>query len=219
MVKTNKLMISLVIAAVLVYMVGMISPVHAAEFAKTNIDVRCHIDKKIPSGHTFTYELKAGSETTPMPKDSLYGVKTVKMTKSGKVDFGDIVFDHPEVYYYSISETTGEWGDFRPCQEEYTAILIVNSEGQVQTIIQNNQGEKPDKILLENTYGKKGDDDGGGGSGDDSDGEDERSSAQTGDSIKYIVTGFAAGMFAMFMLLTILKRIATTGKVKVREFR
>ena len=214
MIKRKSKGIALIAAVMtLLFMLSAVC-VYADAFATANIDVRCKIADNIPKGHTFTYELRANAEGNPMPEGSLYGVKTVKMKKSGRVNFGSIEFDHPEVYYYTMRETTSEWGNFKPDPTEYTVILIANNDGQVQTVIQNNKGEKPDRAEFKNTYNTPHDD-------DDEDEDEERSgsSAQTGDTFRYILIGFAAGMSAMFLVITVYKRMNASGKEKVREFR
>ena len=127
---------------------------YAEELASCEIPVTCRISPDIPLDLDldFRYTLKAGNEECPMPEGSHDGEKTVHMTDSGKVEFGRIVFDHPDVFRYTLKETTDEAGAFRRDSTEYQAALIADADGKVRMVVNTDRGSKPDKIEFVNSY-------------------------------------------------------------------
>ena len=146
------------IAAVTVLLLLMTAPaarqVYAEDFAEYEIPVTCRISDDIPLDIDldFTYLLEADSEDCPMPKGSNAGKKTVHVTDSGKVDFGKISFDRPEVFHYTLKEITNEKGRFRRDKTEYHTTLVTDTDGNVNMVVNNGEGKKSDKIEFANSY-------------------------------------------------------------------
>ena len=130
--------------------------VYAQELTSYEIPVTCRISPDIPLDFDldFMYTLKAGSEKCPMPEGSEDGRKTVHVTDSGKVEFGKIIFDHPDVFHYTLQETTSETGAFRRDRTIYDAALIADANGNVRIVVNTDKGSKPEKIEFVNTYNK-----------------------------------------------------------------
>ena len=78
--------------------------------------------------------------------------KTVHMKKSGKIEFGRISLDHPEVYSYTVRETTPERGNIRRDHSVYAVSLMADSKGRVRIAVKNENGEKQGDIVFRNTY-------------------------------------------------------------------
>ena len=146
------------IAAVTALLLLMTAPaarqVYAEDFAEYEIPVTCRISEDIPLDMDldFTYLLEADSEDCPMPEGSNAGKKTVHVTDSGKVDFGKISFDRPEVFHYTLKEITNEKGRFRRDKTEYHTTLVTDTDGNVNMVVNNGEGKKSDKIEFANTY-------------------------------------------------------------------
>ena len=146
------------IAAVTAFLVLAAAPaaghVYAEDFAECDIPVTCRISDDIPvdMGLDFTYRLEADSSDCPMPKGSDGGRKTVHMTDSGEVDFGTIRFDKPDVFHYTLMETTAEKGRFRRDKAVYHTTLVADTDGNVNIIVNNDNGKKPEKIEFVNSY-------------------------------------------------------------------
>ncbi|MBQ3281615.1 MAG: hypothetical protein IJH41_04335 [Eubacterium sp.] len=131
--------------------------VYAEDFAECEIPAVCSISGDIPDSldMDFTYTLRADDPGSPMPEGSENGVKTVHMTDSGKLDFGTIRFSNPDVFYYTLAETTEEADGFRRDRTRYRAALMVDSDGHVTTVITSDSGTKTGKAAFRNTYRKK----------------------------------------------------------------
>ena len=145
--------IPLLIAAVLSVSLMPDAAVHADTFAEAEIPARCIVSRAVPEEYRdFTYVLEAESEDCPMPDGSHGMTKTVHMKKSGKIEFGKISFDHPEVYIYTVKETTPERGKLRRDHNVYAVSLMADSKGRVRIAVKNDSGEKQEEIVFRNRY-------------------------------------------------------------------
>lgn len=128
--------------------------VYADQFATYSIPVTCRISPDIPVDMDldFTYTLRAENGDCPMPEGADGEEKTVHMTDSGAVEFGKITFDHPDVFHYTLQETTAETGSFRRDRTEYSAALIADTDGNVRMVVNTDKGKKPEKIEFANSY-------------------------------------------------------------------
>lgn len=131
--------------------------VFAETLADYEIPVTCRISENIPVDldMDFTYSLQADSDDCPMPEGTKDGVKTVHMTDSGDVKFGEIRFDRPDVFHYTLKETTKEKGFFRRDKTEYHAALMADTDGKVKMVVNNDNGKKAEKIEFANSYNRK----------------------------------------------------------------
>ena len=126
---------------------------HAASFAETEITVKCVTAENVPADRrNFSYTLTADSEEVPMPEGSDGRTKTVRIKESDIISFGSISFSHPEVYRYTVRETTEEWSKFRRDKTVYKIEVLVDSNGNTHTVIRNSNGEKVDKMELVNRF-------------------------------------------------------------------
>ena len=132
-----------------------VSCAYADAFAEAEIPVSCRVSREVPGElRDFTYMLSAVSDNAPMPEGSESGRKTVHMERSGKIRFGTIEFSHPDIYEYKLMETTPEWGAFRRDHSVYHVKASVDADGKVRITAAGESGEKPEKILFRNSYGR-----------------------------------------------------------------
>ncbi len=173
---------------------------YAEGFARCEIPVTCRISADIPVDMDldFTYSLEAEDSSCPMPAGSKDGQKTVHMTDSGAVDFGEIIFDEPDVFRYTLKETTDETGRFRRDPTEYHTTLVAESDGNVKIVVNTDKGKKPEKIEFVNSYAPE--------TGKDENAEEEsaeESVPKTGDSsnICIYMAVLAGCAFAVLILV------------------
>ena len=149
-IKKKLLLLALVVCVSLIP-----AAVNAEPFAEAEIPVSCKVSPRVPEKYRdFTYTLTAESEDCPMPEGTEKGIKTVHMRKTGKIDFGKICFDHPEMYSYTIRETTPDRGRFRRDRNVYKVSLMADTTGRIRVAIKNGNGEKQERIVFRNTYQK-----------------------------------------------------------------
>ncbi|PLS29624.1 Spy0128 family protein [Bifidobacterium parmae] len=94
----------------------------AFDFTKT-LDGRA-LDK---GEFTFTLTGATGADGTvaPMPEGAKDGVKTVTNAADGKVTFGEITYDKPGTYAYTVRETAGDLGGVTYDDTVYTVTVTV----------------------------------------------------------------------------------------------
>ncbi len=205
---SKKSRISLILIAVLALILSVPYCSAAAyadsSFATATIPARCKIANNIPGTHIFTYELRADSDSTRMPEEANGSVMKVAVTKSGKLDFGTIVFDHPEVYNYTIREVSNEFKYFKKDPQVYRVAVYADTDGKVFTIIRDKNGKKPDEILFKNTYNKPE--------------PAKKKTAQTGDTIRYMIIGVIGFLCLIALAFVVPKRADTNGKERIKEF-
>ena len=128
--------------------------VYAEDFASGKIPAVCRISSDVPESLDvdYRYTLIADDPDNPMPEGSEDGEKTVHMTDSGNIDFGMIEFSHPDVFYYTLMETTEGPSGFRRDRTKYRAALMADSGGHVTAVITEDTGAKTDKAVFRNSY-------------------------------------------------------------------
>ncbi len=177
-----------------------VSCVYADAFAETEIPASCRVSREVPGEYRdFTYMLSAVSDKAPMPEGSENGRKTVHMERSGKIRFGTIEFSHPDIYEYTLMETTPEWGTFRRDHSVYHVRASVDAEGKVRITAVGRKGEKPEKIIFRNSCGRE-------------------SSPKTGD--RNAVLRYAAAMiFSVSGIIILILHLRKSGSKKKGVFR
>lgn len=74
---------------------------------------------------TLTGAIGADGSTAPMPEGAKDGVKTVTNAADGKVSFGEITYDKPGTYAYTVRETAGDLGGVTYDDTVYTVTVTV----------------------------------------------------------------------------------------------
>ena len=185
-------------AAIAVLMAVLLCQCPGISFADTfvsgSIPASCNIADGIPDDRKdCTYELTQGSLDAPMPEGSIDGARTVHMTESGDIDFGEISFSHPDVYYYTLRETTAEWKRFKRDKNVYSAQVVVGSEGNVKVTYKDSDGGKTEKAVFSNEYRSR-------------TRNSDYSSPKMGDSIREFVLACASLLCALIILVFIVRR-------------
>ena len=168
-------------------------PASADTFASAVIPATCITAEGMPdSRRNFTYELIAQSENDPMPAGSENGIKTVHMKRSGDIDFGRITYSRPDIYCYTLKESSREWGGFRRDHNVYTAQVVVGAEKDVSVVFKNSKGEKTERVEFVNRYspGKRA----------------GQKAPKTGDGIRVLAASAAALISSAVLLIILIRR-------------
>lgn len=112
---------------------------------------------------TYTFELTADDKSNPLPK-----VTKIELTKAGEADFGDVIFERPGDYYYTVKQTTEDELGFVLDSSVYKIRVfaylideqakdskeIVTPDKLVATVIISKEGDKQksEKVLFKNDY-------------------------------------------------------------------
>lgn len=90
----------------------------------------------------FSFVLHAEDEMSPMPEGSDGQDRTVTIGAGGKVDFGDIIFDYPGVYYYRISRQPEKHTRIREDDTEYRIMIASLNDGSHEMTIHKVSGSQ-----------------------------------------------------------------------------
>ena len=100
----------------------------------------------------FSFTLTAESENDPMPAGSEGKRKTITLKGEGTVDFGEMIFEYPDTYYYSVSRNDEKHDHFAADNCSYKVMIVKLSDGTVRKIIWDEKEEKADEIVFTDEY-------------------------------------------------------------------
>lgn len=101
---------------------------------------------------TFEFLLTAQDDKCPMPEGSSGRVKSVRVKGSENPDFGDISFEYPDEYRYTVSRQEGKYENLDIGNEEYSVLIIKFNDGTTQMVLQDGRGEKVETITYTDQY-------------------------------------------------------------------
>ena len=112
---------------------------------------------------TFSFRMQATDPTSPMPKGSEAGTKTVSLAGPGEVSFDTITFDKVGTYSYLVSEVQGKQAGWTFDQTQYLVTYHVTDDwsGQleqtrtIQPVTADGVGDAVETIGFANSYSAK----------------------------------------------------------------
>ena len=121
--------------------------------ARFNIPVRHSIAGDEYKGNdSFEFILAAADDNCPMPEGSENRIKRVTVRGDEDPDFGDIVFEYPDAYYYSVSRCGSDYDNLEQDTEMYKLMIIKFNDRTVQMVAWNSSGEKVSEITYIDEY-------------------------------------------------------------------
>ena len=116
--------------------------------------------RKIVSGapaanSVFTFELKAGNASWPMPAGSVNGVKTLTIEGSGVKDFGTWIYYNTGVYTYTVYEVNAAERGYTYDTEVYTITdTVTDANGQLvnSRVVRNSANVQVETMAFVNQY-------------------------------------------------------------------
>jgi pilin isopeptide linkage protein len=112
---------------------------------------------------TFSFRMQATDPTSPMPKGSEAGTKTVSLAGPGEVSFDTITFDKVGTYSYLVSEVRGKQAGWTFDQTQYLVTYHVTDDwsGQleqtrtIQPVTADGVGDAVETMGFANSYSAK----------------------------------------------------------------
>jgi len=150
----------------------------------------------------FTFQLKAGNPSNPMPTGGANGVKTVQVRGSGSTEFGTWPYTAEGTYYYTISEVNSGSSDYTYDTTVYTitdTVIAENGQLKLSRVVTNNANRPVTSCSFINTY-KGGSTNPGGGNPGGGTTTDPGKGPKTGDDSEttlYMILFCAAGVTAL----------------------
>lgn len=121
--------------------------------AVVNIPVRHRITgDKYDGEDTFEFLLTAQDDKCPMPEGSSGRVRIAKVTGAGDPDFGDMVFEYPDEYHYTVSRQDKKYSNLDTDNSVYSVMIAKFNDGTTEMIIWNERGEKVEEICYTDQY-------------------------------------------------------------------
>ena len=199
----RKLMLALILA---VLFTAAVPAACYADITGENGKVLPSVTVNIPVSHVieggryrgserFSFVLHPESADNPMPEGTEDSYRTVTIRRDGDVDFGDIVFDYPGVYYYTVSRKSEKHERIKEDRSVFRVMIAAFNDGTSEMTVQkvgtsditDTEGYegKEDEILFTDKY---------------------NAPPKTGDQFARIVVPLSAGMICLGLLMLMLNR-------------
>jgi hypothetical protein len=150
----------MLIAVLITIAASLPLPVFAGENVPVTIDIRVTY---IVNGNAGTaggdrFSLTADEPGTPMPDGKTGGTKTITIRDEGSYSFGDILYERPDVYWYTITrETTDKKGVVKD-EPVYKAKVIALNDGHGYVLVyEEGSDEKTELIYTDRVAPETGD--------------------------------------------------------------
>ena len=119
----------------------------------TSIPVKHEIrGDKYTGNDQFTFVLTAEDDKAPMPEGANGRTKTVTVTGAASPDFGEMIFDYPDAYYYTITRSPRPHINLTEGTESYRVMIAKFNDGTSVMVTWNKDGHKADEISFIDTY-------------------------------------------------------------------
>lgn len=164
--------------------------VPSAVFASENVPVTVEIpityivhgNDKTAGGDTFV--LTADDPEAPMPEGSEDGKLAIDISREGTYSFGEITYERPDVWWYTISRETTKKKGVTKDDSVYRAKVIALNDGHGYVLVYKDGSEKKHELVYE-----------------------DRVSPDTGDTSRILFYGLGcAASAAALLLIAIIRR-------------
>ena len=149
----REIIISRLLRVLLVPGLMLILAAPATAFARGNIPVSIDIpvtyivsgNDKTAGGDTFT--LTPDDPAAPMPPESEGGKKSIKISGEGTYSFGEIYYDRPEIWWYTITRDVTEKKDVTKDDSVYRAKVIALNDGHGYVLVYREGSDEKQELV------------------------------------------------------------------------
>ena len=149
----REIIISRLLRVLLVPGLMLILAAPATAFARENIPVSIDIpvtyivsgNDKTAGGDTFT--LTPDDPAAPMPPESEGGKKSIKISGEGTYSFGEIYYDRPEIWWYTITRDVTEKKDVTKDDSVYRAKVIALNDGHGYVLVYREGSDEKQELV------------------------------------------------------------------------
>ena len=149
----REIIISRLLRVLLVPGLMLILAAPATAFARENIPVSIDIpvtyivsgNDKTAGGDTFT--LTPDDPAAPMPPESEGGKKSIKISGEGTYSFGEIYYDRPEIWWYTITRDVKEKKGVTKDDSVYRAKVIALNDGQGYVLVYREGSDEKQELV------------------------------------------------------------------------
>ncbi|MBR3331528.1 MAG: hypothetical protein IKG25_10080 [Mogibacterium sp.] len=141
------------LGALLVPGLMLILAAPATAFARENIPVSIDIpvtyivsgNDRAAGGDTFT--LTPDDPAAPMPPESEGGRKSIKISGEGIYSFGEIYYDRPEIWWYTITRDVTEKKGVTKDDSVYRAKVIALNDGHGYVLVYREGSDEKQELV------------------------------------------------------------------------
>lgn len=149
----REIIISRLLRVLLVPGLMLILAAPATAFARENIPVSIDIpvtyivsgNDKTAGGDTFT--LTPDDPAAPMPPESEGGRKSIKISGEGTYSFGEIYYDRPEIWWYTITRDVKEKKGVTKDDSVYRAKVIALNDGHGYVLVYREGSDEKQELV------------------------------------------------------------------------
>ena len=149
----REIIISRLLRALLVPGLMLILAAPATAFARENIPVSIDIpvtyivsgNDRAAGGDTFT--LTPDDPAAPMPPESEGGRKSIKISGEGIYSFGEIYYDRPEIWWYTITRDVTEKKGVTKDDSVYRAKVIALNDGHGYVLVYREGSDEKQELV------------------------------------------------------------------------
>ena len=149
----REIIISRLLRVLLVPGLMLILAAPATAFARENIPVSIDIpvtyivsgNDKTAGGDTFT--LTPDDPAAPMPPESEGGKKSIKISGEGTYSFGEIYYDRPEIWWYTITRDVTAKKGVTKDDSVYRAKVIALNDGHGYVLVYREGSDEKQELV------------------------------------------------------------------------
>lgn len=149
----REIIISRLLRVLLVPGLMLILAAPATAFARENIPVSIDIpvtyivsgNDRAAGGDTFT--LTPDDPAAPMPPESEGGKKSIKISGEGTYSFGEIYYDRPEIWWYTITRDVTEKKGVTKDDSVYRAKVIALNDGHGYVLVYREGSDEKQELV------------------------------------------------------------------------
>lgn len=149
----REIIISRLLRVLLVPGLMLILAAPATAFARENIPVSIDIpvtyivsgNDRMAGGDTFT--LTPDDPAAPMPPESEGGKKSIKISGEGTYSFGEIYYDRPEIWWYTITRDVTEKKGVTKDDSVYRAKVIALNDGHGYVLVYREGSDEKQELV------------------------------------------------------------------------
>ena len=148
------MIMNLALACLILTIPASVVPVWAAGLPTVTVTIPVeHLTRGDELNRAATFVLAARDEGTPMPEGSVDGRKAVTVFGGGTADFGEIRYDYPDVYYYTVSREPAGMAGLTEDDAVYEIMVAAFNDGSAKLVIQEEGADgKAERIVYEDVY-------------------------------------------------------------------
>lgn len=113
----------------------------------TDIKVTYIVDGNVKTAGGDRFTLTADDPQSPMPEGSTGGEKTITIRDEGSFSFGDICYERPDIYWYTITRDVAEKKGVIKDDTVYRAKVIALNDGHGYVLVYKDGSDKKHELI------------------------------------------------------------------------